>query len=121
MFDEDNLPTPPTSCITDVGSSGQKHVQFDLTRNMRSSVSSTPARGDAPNFTTQLPNFDVSHIPKLAPTNVQEMNISHVGNVTESSSFIKTMEEAARELKKNERGKDRKIQRGLEFKYCIKI
>ena len=81
---------------------------------MRSSVSSTPARGDAPNFTTQLPNFDVSHIPKLAPTNVQGMNITHVGNVTESSSFIKTMEEAVRDLKKMKEVKIEKFKGG----YC---
>ena len=45
VFDEENLPTPPVSCVTDTG--GQKHVQFDLSRNVKSSVSSTPARGDA--------------------------------------------------------------------------
>ena len=34
VFDEKNLPTPPVSCVTDTG--GQKHVQFDLSRNVKS-------------------------------------------------------------------------------------
>ena len=98
VFDEENLPTPPVSCVTDTG--GQKHVQFDLSRNVKSSVSSTPARGDAPRSAAQLPYLDVSQIAELAPGNLQGENMTQFGNVMESSSFIRTIEEAAWELKK---------------------
>ena len=37
VFNEENLPTTPVSCVTDTG--GQKHVQFDLSRNVKNSVS----------------------------------------------------------------------------------
>ena len=75
-------------------------MQFDLSRNVKSSVSSTPARGDSPRSAAQLPHFDVSHIAELG--NLQWANMTQFGNVTESSSFIRTIEEAAWELKKIE-------------------
>ena len=42
----------------------------------------------------------MSQIAELAPGNLQGANMTQFGNVTESSSFIRTMEEAAWELKK---------------------
>ena len=92
VFNEEILPTP-VSCVTDTG--GQKHVQFDLSRNVKASVSSTPARGDAPRPAAQLPHFGVSQIAELAPGNLQGANMTQFGNVTESSTFVRTMEEAA--------------------------
>ena len=119
VFDEENLPTPPVSCVTDTG--GQKHVQFDLSRNVKTSVSSTPARGDAPRSAAQLPHFDVSQIAELAPGNLQGANMTQFGNVTESSSFIRTMEEAARELKKIKEVKIDKFKGGYSAGAALKF
>ena len=91
FFDEENLPTPPVNCVTDTG--GQKHVQFDLSRKVKTPVSSTPAEGDAPRSAAQLPHFDVSQIVELAPGNFQGANMTQFGNITESSSFIRTIED----------------------------
>ena len=88
---------------------------------MKTSVSSTPARGDATRSAAQLPHFDVSQIAELAPGNLQGANMTQFGNVTESSSFIRTMEEAAQELKKIKEVKIDKFKGGYSAGAALKF
>ena len=77
-----------------------RNVQFDLSRNVKTSVSSTPARGDAPRSAAQLPHSDVSQIAELAPGNLQGANMTQFGNVTESSSLSEQWKKLLKNLKR---------------------